>query len=234
MDLTEFVCIVDRSGSMSAVIDDAIGGFNTFLADQQKNDGKAIMSIAMFDDQYEMRYNGEDLKNVKPFNHTTYVPRGMTALFDAIGKTMNAVNERVDKAVDSEKIPKKILYAILTDGHENSSHEFTKDQVLKMIENEKKKGREVIFLGADASAFDPEMRATVGSSNILHFAPTGAGVQAAYHGMSSACMSYSSTGSLGNWGGGNSPTTDGSNNPLGPWKLPDHKKKQHKRGSYYR
>lgn len=200
MDLTEIVCIIDRSGSMAAVIDDAIGGFNTFLKKQQEiEDNSAIMTVALFNHTYGLLYDGVDVKSVKPFDRSSYVPDGMTALFDAVGKTMNNVNERIEKAANKEKVPKKVLYVILTDGHENSSREFKKEQILNMIEAEKKKGREVIFLGADAAAFDPEFVHVVGSAQTMAFASTGAGTRAAYNCLSSASMSYRSSGSIGNW-----------------------------------
>jgi uncharacterized protein YegL len=200
MDLTEIVCIIDRSGSMASVIDDAIGGFNTFLQKQQEiKDNPAIMTVALFNHTYQLLHDGMDVMSVKPFTHATYVPDGMTALFDAVGKTMNNVNERIEKAADKEKVPKKVLYVILTDGHENSSREFKKQQILNMIEAEKKKNREVIFLGADAAAFDPEFVHVVGSAQTMGFAPTGAGTRQAYNCLCSASMSYRATGGLGDW-----------------------------------
>jgi uncharacterized protein YegL len=200
MDLTEIVCVIDRSGSMSAVIGDAIGGFNTFLKEQQEMNTPAIMTVVLFNEGYKLLHDGSDIKSVKPFDGATYVPAGMTALFDAVGKTITALNERVEKAADKEKIPNKILYVILTDGHENSSREFRKEQIITMIETEKKKGREVIFLGADATSFDPGFVAAVGGmSNVMQFAPTSAGTHSAYRSMSSACASYRMSSDIGDW-----------------------------------
>jgi uncharacterized protein YegL len=162
-------------------------------------DKPAIMTVALFNHTYQLLHDGVDVMSVKPFTHATYVPDGMTALFDAVGKTMNNVNERIEKAADKEKVPKKVLYVILTDGHENSSREFKKDQILNMIEAEKKKNREVIFLGADAAAFDPEFIRVVGAAQTMPFAPTGMGTRVAYSSMSNAARSYRSSGSVGNW-----------------------------------
>ena len=86
--LTEIVSIVDRSGSMESILDDAIGGFNTFLAAQQRQPGEAKLSLILFDHEYQVVHQAVDIQQVEPLNQDTYVPRGSTALLDAVGKTI--------------------------------------------------------------------------------------------------------------------------------------------------
>src|SRR5690625_1787719 len=94
---TEIVCIIDRSGSMNSIKEEAIGGFNAFLESQQKLEGEATMTVVQFDNEYLVTVSGEDVHKVEPLNNSTYQPRGMTALLDAIGKTISDVNMRLEK-----------------------------------------------------------------------------------------------------------------------------------------
>lgn len=153
-NLTEIICIVDRSGSMNDIRSDAIGGFNTFLDDQQKLDeGECILTFAQFDDVYEIVHDGVPIKDVPPLTAETYEPRGSTALFDAVGKTINSVGNRLAQ-LPEEKRPSKVLVVILTDGHENASREFNRQQVSDMVTKQRDQfSWEFIFLGAGIDAF---------------------------------------------------------------------------------
>lgn len=153
IDHTEIACILDRSGSMGAIRSDAIGGFNTFLAEQRKLPGTADLTLVLFDDEYEVPIKKMDLKDVEPLNEATYVPRGSTALLDAIGRTINDVDSRIMKDKEEDR-PEKVIVAILTDGMENASKEFTKDQIKGLIEKQQnEKGWDFIFLAANQDAF---------------------------------------------------------------------------------
>lgn len=132
MDVTEIICVIDRSGSMESIRSDAIGGFNRFLADQQEPEDPARLTMVLFDDQYDVAYNGMDIHNVPPLTTRTFVPRGMTALLDAIGKTLNTVSARLAE-IPAEDRPEKIIVAILTDGHENASREFSLPVIRKSV-----------------------------------------------------------------------------------------------------
>ena len=103
-NVTEIVAILDRSGSMGTLIAETIGGFNNFVEEQKKTDGKAILTLVQFDDQYQIDYEGVDVNDVKPLDEKTYVPRGMTALLDAVGKTIVSVGERLSHT-EEEKRP---------------------------------------------------------------------------------------------------------------------------------
>lgn len=152
--LNEIIAIIDRSGSMGAVVDDAIGGLNEFIKSQQDLLGKARMTIILFDHEYKVDVDGIDIKNVKFYDNKTYVPRGTTALLDAVGRAIITVGERLDNMPDDEK-PEKVIMAVLTDGQENASVEYTKPKILDMINHQRDKySWEFIYLSADPNAFN--------------------------------------------------------------------------------
>jgi hypothetical protein len=198
-ELTEIVCIVDRSGSMEAIKKEAIGGFNNFLESQQKVEGKANMTLAQFDDQYELLYNGVDVQNVSKYTDATYVPRGMTALLDAVGKTINSISARMAAMKDEDRA-KKVLVSILTDGYENASKEYKLDQVKKLVEEKRAVGWEFIFIGAGLDKIAAESIGTgmgVNASNILNVNHSGTAQKAMYSGLSEACTSYRCSDDIG-------------------------------------
>ncbi|MCK9593784.1 MAG: VWA domain-containing protein [Methanoregula sp.] len=187
-EVTEIVCIVDRSGSMGMIKDDAIGGFNQFLKEQKEQPGEATMTIVLFDNQYEFYCSGKPVKDVEPFNEHTYVPRGCTALNDAIGKAINELDSRN---------PKKAIIMILTDGHENSSIEFTKQQIKQLIATAEGKGYAVIYLSADANCFDEGKSYGIGVNNITSFTQDTKGAHVSHMSASFACSDYRTQGRSG-------------------------------------
>jgi hypothetical protein len=185
---------------MTSVADDAIGGFNKFLEEQQKLDGKANMTLAQFDNIYEMLYNGVDIKDVKPYTKETYIPRGMTALYDAVGKTITDVHARLMKVSETERT-KKVLMMILTDGHENASREYSMDSVKKLVDSRKSDGWEFVFIGAGLDKFDVTSIGTsigVNASNTLSFDRSSRGMAVMYNSMSKMSASYRSSGDIYN------------------------------------
>ena len=152
--LTEVVFILDRSGSMSPLEKDTIGGYNSLFEKQKNEEGEAVITTVLFDDKYEMLHDHADVKKVKPISEKEYYARGMTALLDAVGKTINHVGNRHKYAPDSE-IPARTMVVIITDGFENASREFTQPQIKEMIEMQKDKyGWEFLFLGANIDAVE--------------------------------------------------------------------------------
>lgn len=120
---TEIVVVMDRSGSMQEVRDDAIGGFNTFLEDQLTCEGEAKLTLIQFSTDYDIVCNGVPLQDVKPLTPETYRPRGWTAMLDAIIRAIDEVGERLHSTSEDER-PDKVIFVILTDGEENSSKEY--------------------------------------------------------------------------------------------------------------
>lgn len=152
-DLTELIVVLDESGSMGMVRNDTIGGFNTFLETHQALPGEAKLTLVKFSNLTSIAYNGIDVKEVRPLNNETYFPSGGTALFDAVGKTIELVTKRINNTPDDE-VAEKVIFLILTDGEENSSHEYTKDKVFENIETMKKNFNwEFLFIGANQDAW---------------------------------------------------------------------------------
>jgi hypothetical protein len=143
----DITVIIDRSGSMSPVRDEAIGAFNTFLSDRKNSDPDALMTIVQFDHEYMILANGLPIQEVRPLDHKTYIPRGDTALLDAVGKTIGSIESRSHNA-------NAILVAILTDGQENASVEWHSEQIRDLIREREAKGWDFYYLSAELSAFN--------------------------------------------------------------------------------
>jgi uncharacterized protein YegL len=152
-NFTEIIIVLDRSGSMSSIVDDTIGGVNTLIKEQAKDAGEIKLTIIQFDNNYEVFVAGKPVKDVPLLDKTTYVPRGSTALLDAIGRTINEVGLRLSLIREEER-PSLVLFVIQTDGQENASHLFTSDKIKEMIAHQKDVYKwQFLFLGADQDAF---------------------------------------------------------------------------------
>jgi Mg-chelatase subunit ChlD len=147
-NLRHIVLVLDRSGSMQAVKEDTEGGLAAFLEAQHENTGDTRVSLYQFDTKYEAVYENLALAEVPAY---VLMPRGGTALLDAIGRTIAGVKGQI-KAMDEDERPGEVVLVILTDGAENSSQEYTLERVKKMIEKRRAKGWQVVFLGADQDA----------------------------------------------------------------------------------
>ena len=149
---TELVFILDRSGSMSGLESDTIGGYNAMLEKQKKEAGEATVTTVLFDDKYELLHDRIDLKGIAPITDREYYVRGCTALLDAIGKTIQKI-ANVQKHTSPENRADKVLFVITTDGMENASRRYTYDKVKSMIERQRERyDWEFLFLGASIDA----------------------------------------------------------------------------------
>ncbi|MFW9876905.1 MAG: VWA domain-containing protein [Candidatus Thorarchaeota archaeon] len=145
-DLTEIVVVVDRSGSMNSIKDDTQGAINALIKKQKTEPFAANFTLVQFDTEYEFVHKGEDIKNV---NEYTLIPRGMTALNDALGRAIQETGERLANLPDRDR-PGLVAFFVATDGFENSSKEYTKEQVAKMVKHQKEKYNwQFTFFGAD-------------------------------------------------------------------------------------
>ena len=151
-NLTELVLILDRSGSMSGLEADTIGGFNSMIEKQKKADGEAFVSTVLFDDKTDVIYDRVPLDKVEPMTDRQYYVRGCTALLDAVGGAIHHIGN-VHKYAREEDVPEKTIFVITTDGQENASRRYTYDKVRRMIERQKEVYHwEFIFLGANIDA----------------------------------------------------------------------------------
>ena len=150
--LTEIVFILDRSGSMSGLESDTIGGYNSMIEKQKKEVGEALISTVLFDGQTDVLHDRVPLDKISPITEKEYYVRGSTALLDAVGGAIHHIGN-VHKYAREEDVPEKTLFIITTDGMENSSRKYSYDKVKKMIEKQKEKYHwEFIFLGANIDA----------------------------------------------------------------------------------
>lgn len=167
--LTEVVFILDRSGSMGGLESDTIGGFNSLINKQKKEDGEAFISTILFDDYSEVLYDRVDVKKIEPMNESQYYVRGCTALLDAVGGAIHHI-ANVHKYAREEDRPEKTLFVITTDGLENSSRQYNYQEVKKMVEKQKKKhGWEFIFLGANIDAVDVAGKFGISSKRAFNY-----------------------------------------------------------------
>jgi len=186
--LTEIICIIDKSGSMWSVKEDTIGGFNTFLEEQQKLEGEAVMTTVLFDTNYSLLYSGKSIKEVEPLNTNTYVPNGGTALLDAIGKTINDIQDRTKDSL----VKPNVIMVILTDGQENASKEYNRSVIKEKITECQNNGWEILYLGANQDSFSEAGSYGISSINTVNY--TAKNTKSAFRGISVATCSYRDSG----------------------------------------
>ena len=151
-NITELVFILDRSGSMAGLEKDTIGGFNSLIEKQKKQEGKCFVSTVLFDHEMLVLHDRIDLHSVKPLTDNDYQVRGCTALIDAIGSSIRHI-ANIHKYARPEDVPQNTMFVIMTDGMENASKTYSSEKVKKMIEHEKEKyGWEFLFIGANIDA----------------------------------------------------------------------------------
>jgi hypothetical protein len=178
-DLTDLTLVVDRSGSMQDIRDDAQGGVNALLADQAKLAGEALVTLVQFDDVYEFVHRAVPVAQVPPYE---LHPRGSTALLDAVGRAIDETGARLAAMPEAER-PGLVVFVVMTDGHENASREFTREQVRQMIEHQQTAYQwKFTFLGADQDAYAEAGRLGMDAQAAARFDKTRVG--AAYDAMS--------------------------------------------------
>lgn len=148
-DLTDITLVIDRSGSMQGIHEDAQGGVNAFVERQSKATGEALLTLVQFDTEYEFLHHAMPIDQVPKY---VLVPRGSTALLDAVGRAINETKERLAKVSEDDR-PGLVVFVIVTDGLENSSREFARAQIKQLIKQQQLLGWQFTFLGADQDAF---------------------------------------------------------------------------------
>jgi Mg-chelatase subunit ChlD len=187
-DLTDITYIIDRSGSMQPLANDAIGGFNKFLDDQQKAPGEATLSLVLFDHEVLVPYHGVPIKEVKPLDGKTYQPRGSTALLDAVAIAIDRTGDRL-KVMKEEDRPEKVMVIIMTDGHENASTDITRAELKAKIEHQEKAySWNFVFMGANQDSFAAAVKLGIRADMAANFAPSSVGTQEGYAKTSGALL----------------------------------------------
>jgi len=185
-NLTEIVFILDRSGSMSGLEADTIGGFNSMIKKQKKTEGEALISTVLFDNTSEVIHDRVSVQNIKPMTDEDYTVRGCTALLDAIGGAIHHIGN-VHKYARAEDVPEHTLFVITTDGMENASRRYDSEKVKKMIERQKEKyGWEFLFLGANIDAVETARGFGISEDRAVNYHSDSEGTQLNYEVVSEA------------------------------------------------
>ena len=167
-DLTDITLVVDRSGSMQAIREDAEGGVNAFIQDQAKEAGEVLLTLVQFDTEYEFVHQGVRIQQVPAY---VLVPRGATALLDAVGRAINETGGRLSKLEEPAR-PGLVIFVVMTDGQENSSQEFSKAQVKAMIERQQGQYQwHFTFLGANQDAFEEAAALGIDAAGAANYQP---------------------------------------------------------------
>lgn len=182
---TQIHFILDRSGSMEDGLESYINGFNSFLDTQIKEESDtACMSLYQFDHEYQVIYQNSPMKEVNKLSIDTFIPRGRTALFDAIGKTIKTIKKKKNET---------IIIVVLTDGEENDSKEFTSKRISNMISKKKDKGWEFIYLGANQDAILEGGKIGINRQSSLTFDQNKEGIEECFRSLGNAVSSYRKT-----------------------------------------
>ena len=179
-NLTEMVFILDRSGSMAGLEKDTIGGFNSMIQRQKGEEGEALVSTVLFDNESAVIHDRVDIRKVEPLTERQYFVGGCTALIDAIGGAIHHIGN-VHKYAREEDVPEHTIFIITTDGMENASHRYSSDEVKAMVQRQKEKyGWEFLFLGANIDAVETAARIGIGQDRAVNFHNDEIGVKLNY------------------------------------------------------
>ena len=179
-NITELVFILDRSGSMAGLESDTIGGFNSMIEKQKRQDGVCYVSTVLFDDESEVLHDRIKLADIPKMTEDDYCVCGCTALIDAIGGAIHHIGN-IHKYARNEDVPEHTMFVVITDGQENASHRYTSEQVKRMIERQKEKyGWEFLFIGANIDAVETAKRYGIGKDRAVNYNADEKGTQVLY------------------------------------------------------
>ncbi len=195
-NLTELVFILDKSGSMSGLESDTIGGFNSMIERQKKEDGEAIVSTVLFSNYSHVIHDRVDIKQINPMTDKEYFVDGCTALIDAIGGAIHHIGN-VHKYAREEDVPEHTMFVIITDGMENASRNYSSQQVKDMIERQKSKYNwEFVFLGANIDAVETARNFGIDEDHAVDYVCDEIGTELNYEVVSGVIAQYRKIGKM--------------------------------------
>ena len=195
-NITELVFILDRSGSMSGLESDTIGGFNSMIKKQKKLEGDCYVSTVLFDNESKVLHDRVKLRDVPEMTDNDYTVGGCTALIDAIGGAIHHIGN-IHKYARAEDVPEHTMFVITTDWQENASHRYTSEQVKKMIERQKEKyGWEFLFIGANIDAVETAARYGISRDRAVNYNADGEGTHILYDSVTKAVFNVRSSAPL--------------------------------------
>ena len=174
--------LLDRSGSMQAIADDVVGGFNAFLASQQADGDDMRMTLVQFDshDPHEVIADAVPIAEIAPLTSADFEPRGGTPLYDAMGQVIADATIRAEQRAGAGEAPEEIVFVTFTDGMENQSHEYDRDQIFTLVEKREKKGWTSVYLGANQDAYAEGGHFGMRATSTQNWTADGDGVHLAY------------------------------------------------------
>ena len=185
-DLTEFVFILDRSGSMSGLESDTIGGFNSLIENQKQMGGQVYVSTVLFNHESRVVHDRVALEKIEPMTRQDFIVGGSTALIDAIGDAIHHIGN-IHKYARWEDVPEHTVFVIMTDGYENASHRYSSDEVKRMIERQKEKyGWEFLFIGANIDAVQTAKHFGINEDRSVNYNADSMGTHVAYQAVDQA------------------------------------------------
>lgn len=195
-NLIELVFILDKSGSMSGLEKDTIGGYNSLMEKQRKLDGECVITTVLFDNRYELLHDRIDLRAVTPITEKEYFVGGATALLDAVGRTIHKI-AAVQEHTAEEYRAEKVMFVIITDGEENASREYSAAQVKELIKRQKERyGWEFVFLGANIDAVETAGRFGIDADRAVDYVPDGRGTELNFRMMSETVAAFRECGAV--------------------------------------
>ena len=194
-NLTELVFILDRSGSMSGLEGDTIGGYNSFLEKQKKEEGECLVSTVLFNQYTKVVHDRIPLNEVEKMTEKDYFASGCTALIDAMGGAIHHIRN-VHKYIREEDVPEHTIFVIITDGLENASKRYSSGQVKQMVSEQQEKGWEFLFLGANIDAVETARSYGIRRENATDYVCDEEGVSGNFSVLSKAVSEYRKTGSI--------------------------------------
>ena len=191
-NFTSINCILDMSGSMEGLTVETINSFNKFLKEQKEFPGEAIFSLCTFNSEYNLIHDCVNIKDVKELDNVTYFPSGGTALLDAMGRTISAVGHKLSQMQEEER-PSKVLFLIITDGHENASREYERAKIKEMVEHQQSKySWTFVFLGANIDSIAAGSSIGISAINTSNYVGNSIGLRDMYATVSSSATQYRS------------------------------------------